>query len=178
MSDEEKIKLKEIFPCEVGKKKVDVFLKKVFGYGVDKILNDCFIFYCNERKKRKDIFCMSKELENLYARLKENGILPYSIGLFLGSIMNNRYKPSLQLGSEISLKAKKLEKGIIYVKNAKISFGKTISLNEIALIKRNESGIYLVLLQDETFLGWGILKRKILVPLADIGLYLRGFEFS
>jgi ribosome biogenesis protein Nip4 len=124
----------------------------------------------SERIGRK-YFYLSKELKELKDSIK---LEPYSAGVFLGELKNNKFMPSIAL---LDILANYSDKKIIISKKGQTMFlyAKDVFPENFEKSKVNE-GICLVLNEQNEVLGYGELKKgkkNILKNLLDRGDFLR-----
>jgi ribosome biogenesis protein Nip4 len=124
----------------------------------------------SERIGRK-YFCMSKELKQLKDSIK---LEPYSAGIFLGELKNNKFMPSIAL---LDILASYSDKKVIINKKGQtmLLYGKDVFSENFEKSTVSE-GICLVLNEENEALGYGELKKGkkiILKHILDRGDFLR-----
>ncbi len=139
-------------------------------------LEKCYLYFIDKGSSMRNVYCITKECASA---LRNFGIEKKRVreaGTFIGRIVDNNFTPSLELGREIISHYTRGEKQSIPIirldlSNA-LSFtqGKTISLKHA--FKQTSKRFVLVVYEDN-FIGWGSLRKGILYPQSDIGLYIR-----
>jgi ribosome biogenesis protein Nip4 len=124
----------------------------------------------SERIGRK-YFYMSKELKELKDSIK---LEPYSAGIFLGELKNNKFMPSIAL---LDILANYTDRKIIINNKGQTMFlyGNDVFLENFEKCNINE-GTCLILNEENEVLGYGELKKSrktILKHMLDRGDFLR-----
>jgi 60S ribosome subunit biogenesis protein NIP7 len=129
----------------------------------------------NAEKIGRNYFYLSKELKELKDSIK---LEPYSAGLPLGQIKNNKFMPSIAL---LDILNNYTDQKVFVNKKGETMFlyGKDVFEDNIVYAGKNSvgEGICLVLNEKNEVLGYGELikkgKNKLLLNLLDRGDFLR-----
>jgi ribosome biogenesis protein Nip4 len=105
------------------------------------------------KKIGRKYFYMQPEMEET---IKKIGLEPYSAGLFLGELIDGRFRPEFPL---MDFLVKHNPKRVICNRKGETLFLYANNLIEESMLERNaEEGMVLVLNQDKEVLGYGELK--------------------
>jgi len=165
-SKEERVK---VFDCDAGKELLQKFLRQIGA-----AWRDCERILCRRSGNRVWIYCVDQQPAEIAELLASAGRDPYHAGMMAGYIdERGEFVPSLELGWEL-IASKAVGSSAAVVLDEKeerdFIFGKAVKLSGNYPRSR---GMLLVVNRRGEFLGWGRTAGKMLVPIADIGLYLR-----
>jgi ribosome biogenesis protein Nip4 len=157
--------------CKEGKRALDSFLKSIDAYN-----KNCAVVLCLFSGEKMKVYCAQQSLAQLAMTLQDSGEIIYHVGMLAGSL-NERggFLPSLELGWEL-IKANTISgRNVVVLEGDEAKefiFGRTVEL--VSEMNWEEEGKTVAVINEQgEFLGWGKIRGKRLIPVVDIGSYVR-----
>lgn len=119
--------------------------------------------------RTKQVYTFDDTVWKTVQKIQESGRFPYFAGLLLGDIAKGRYYPSLSAGEYINLK------NIVIKDSAVPKFTHGNDVNFMDIVEKNvkPDDLARVVNEEKEFLGYGIIRRKRVENIKDIGEFLR-----
>lgn len=149
-------------------------LENTFQTNIEKLLH-CDAIACVYSRDTVLIYCIRKEVMKLLKHMENIPTETLHLGVLLGTVKNNIITPSLHLALLLAGKTSYIRRGIVYIDSLsekRFLHGKPVSRG-FKVKGKSETNLYLVVGFDEEPLGWARIERGKLVPVIDVGWFLR-----
>ncbi len=150
------------------------YLDSTFQTNVEELLC-CDAIACVYSRNTVLVYCVKKDVMRL---LENRQMIPTEtlhLGVLLGTVKDRSITPSLHLALLLAGKTASIRSGIVYIdfsSEKRFLHGKPVSRG-FEVKSRSETNLYLVVGVDGEPLGWARIERGKLVPVIDIGWFLR-----
>lgn len=133
----------------------------------------CPELLCKKSGSAVEVFCVTEDIVKFIERSYISQNVKYA-GLLAGKVRGNVFTPSVGLALAFAPYVGEIEESLIIVnKNEEMRFIYGKALRRSSVDEGKREGLYLVVNSRNEPIGWGYLSSDRLLPIADIGWFIR-----